>query len=107
MNKKQRERAKELCSMLPLLQHELFTLGLTVTSAHLSLTIEKLGYELCLSDLKEDRSLPQAKKRIEWMRANGQEKEVIKERAAEIRHLEDHLYGKNAHKESVPYRMQK
>lgn len=58
MTPQQRKRAAELCQQLPLIQHELFQLGLPITSAHMAKTIEKLGYELCHADLKAGRVTP-------------------------------------------------
>ena len=91
MNAKQRQRARELCSQLPLLQHELFTMGLVVTSAHMAKTIEKLGYELCLADLHAGRITEQAKDREDWLRKNGRGDEIAKERAQAVRSAEKML----------------
>lgn len=55
MTPKQHERAKDLIRQFQVAQQELFSMGLTITSAHLSKTVDKMGWELAEKALQDGR----------------------------------------------------
>lgn len=55
LTSKQHNRVDALRSELPRLQHELFTLGLTQTSAQLGRALEVFGWEIAAILEREDR----------------------------------------------------
>lgn len=93
MSEKQRKRAAELCVQLPLIQHELFTLGLRITSAHMAKTIDKLGWELCVADIKSGRLTPDAKHSEEFTLKRDGATGLKKMRAQALRDAEKMLLG--------------
>lgn len=96
MNAKQRARAAELCNMLPVIQHELFTLGLVITSANMAKTIAKLGYELCVADIKAGRVTPEYARYEAHVLERDGAAALAKLRAEGLRGAEKMLYGANA-----------